>query len=227
VLAPSTISVNGTYGRYTKDTTDNNGIPHLSVPTCRSLSVHVPPPPYVPQMSHGHLDHYSFVSLSLRWLPAPCSLPWCPFPDAFCTLSIYPSMFFPICQHLFEVTDLTTCGYSFWWFQPPDTLYMLSRLYRKVNPFRSNLLLLLLLPTPEQGSHRVRVSYLCDIQSSPCTGMWYNTYTKYLLSKQYMIVVASATDSYERVRDRTLNLGNKIRTCKYLHYYIDIRQICI
>jgi hypothetical protein len=42
-----------------------------------------------------------------------------------------------------------------------------------------------------------------------------------------MIVVASATDSYERVRDRTLNLGNKIRTCKYLHYYIDIRQICI
>jgi hypothetical protein len=27
--------------------------------------------------------------LSLRWLPAPCILPWCPFPDAFCALSIY------------------------------------------------------------------------------------------------------------------------------------------
>jgi hypothetical protein len=45
---------------------------------------------------------------------------------------------------LFEVTDLTTRGYSFWRFQPPDALYMLSRLYRKVNPFRSDLLLLLL-----------------------------------------------------------------------------------
>jgi hypothetical protein len=33
----------------------------------------------------------------------------------------------------------------FWRFQPPDALYMLSRLYRKVNPFRSDLLLLLLL----------------------------------------------------------------------------------
>ncbi len=43
VLAPSTISMNGTYGRYTKDTMDNNGIPHLFVPTCRSLSVHVLP----------------------------------------------------------------------------------------------------------------------------------------------------------------------------------------
>jgi hypothetical protein len=52
--------------------------------------------------------------------------------------------FFPICQHLFEVTDPTTRGYSFWQFQPPDALYMLSRLYRKVNPFRSDLLLLLL-----------------------------------------------------------------------------------
>jgi hypothetical protein len=55
--------------------------------------------------------------------------------------------FFPysICQHLFEVTDLTTRGYSFWRFQPPDALYMLYRLYRKVNPFKSDLLLLLLL----------------------------------------------------------------------------------
>jgi hypothetical protein len=34
-------------------------------------------------------------------------------------------------------------GYSFWRFQPPDALYMLSRLFRKVNPFRSDLLLLL------------------------------------------------------------------------------------
>jgi hypothetical protein len=33
----------------------------------------------------------------------------------------------------------------FWRFQPPDAL-MLSRLYRKVNPFRSDLLLLLLTP---------------------------------------------------------------------------------
>jgi hypothetical protein len=54
-------------------------------------------------------------------------------------------VFSPICQHLFEVTDLTTRGYSFWRFQPPNARYMLSRLYRKVNPFRSDLLLLLLL----------------------------------------------------------------------------------
>jgi hypothetical protein len=33
----------------------------------------------------------------------------------------------------------------FWRFQPPDALSMLSRLYRNVNPFRSDLLLLLLL----------------------------------------------------------------------------------
>jgi hypothetical protein len=85
-------------------------------------------------------------SLSPRWLPAPCILPWCPFPDAFCTLSIYPSMFFSL--------YVNTCSRSrtslhvaifFWRFQPPDALYMLSRLYRKVNPFRSDLLLLLLL----------------------------------------------------------------------------------
>jgi hypothetical protein len=57
-------------------------------------------------------------------------------------LSTHLCFFFPICQHLFEVTDLTTRGYSFWRFQPPDALYMLSRLYRKVNPFRSDLLLL-------------------------------------------------------------------------------------
>jgi hypothetical protein len=82
-----------------------------------------------------------FCSFSLRWLPAPCILPWCPFLDAFCTLSIYPSMFFSL--------YVNTCSRSrtslhvavlFWRFQPPDALYMLSRLYRKVNPFRSDLL---------------------------------------------------------------------------------------
>jgi hypothetical protein len=45
-------------------------------------------------------------------------------------------MFFPYMSTLVEVTDLTTHGYSFWRFQLPDALYMLlSRLYRKVNPF--------------------------------------------------------------------------------------------
>jgi hypothetical protein len=58
VLAPSTISMNGTYGRYTKDTMDNN-----SIPVCSSLPVTVCSCtlPYVPPMSHGHLDHFSFV----------------------------------------------------------------------------------------------------------------------------------------------------------------------
>jgi hypothetical protein len=50
--------MNGTYSRYTKDTMDNNGIP-----ICSSLPVTVCSctPPYVPPMSHGHLDRYSFV----------------------------------------------------------------------------------------------------------------------------------------------------------------------
>jgi hypothetical protein len=135
-------------------TADTPRIPRTitAFPICPSLPgaahclfMYPPPPPLMCRKCPMviWIVTLSFL-LSLWWLPAPCILPWCPSPDAFCALSIYPSMFsFPICQHLFKVTDLTTRGYPFWRFQPPDTLYMLSRLYRKVNPFRSDLLLLL------------------------------------------------------------------------------------
>jgi hypothetical protein len=144
---PSTISMNGTYGRYTKDTMDNNGIPVCSSPTCHCLLF---TPPYVPPMSHGHLDRYSFVCFlcddSQHHVFSLDALSLAPFQMLSAHYLSTHLCFFPICQHLFEVTDLTTHGYSFWRFQLPDALYMLlSRLYRKVNPFRSDLLLLLLL----------------------------------------------------------------------------------
>ncbi len=141
------ISMNGTYGRYTKDTMDNNGIPVCSSPTCHCLLF---TPPYVPPMSHGHLDRYSFVCFlcddSQHHVFSLDALSLAPFQMLSAHYLSTHLCFFPICQHLFEVTDLTTHGYSFWRFQLPDALYMLlSRLYRKVNPFRSDLLLLLLL----------------------------------------------------------------------------------
>jgi hypothetical protein len=113
MLAPSTISMNGTYGRYTKDTMDNNSIPicsSLPLPTCHCLFMYSPLCAANVPWSFGSL---LFCSFSLRWLPEPCILPWCAFLDAFCTLSIYPFMFLSICQHLFQVTDLTTRGCSF------------------------------------------------------------------------------------------------------------------
>jgi hypothetical protein len=108
---------------------DNNGIP-----VCLSLAVTVCSctPPYVPQMSHGHLDRYSFV----RFLCDDSQHHVFSLDAPFQMLSAHylstHLCFFPICQHLFEVTDLTTRGYSFWRFQPPDALYMLFRLLKKL-----------------------------------------------------------------------------------------------
>jgi hypothetical protein len=120
--------MNGTYGRYTKNTMDNNGIPHLFVPTCHCLFMHSPlcaaDVPWsfvfvrflsVDDPPANMLENTPRVELAMT--PSIMYSPLCPFLDAFCTLFIYPSMFFfPICQHLFEVTDLTTRGFSFFFF---------------------------------------------------------------------------------------------------------------
>jgi hypothetical protein len=54
-----------------------------------------------------------------------------------------------------------TCLFFFWRFQPPDALYMLWRLYRKVNPFRSDLLLLL-----KKGKYQKKRSKSCVFYSA-------------------------------------------------------------
>jgi hypothetical protein len=108
--------MNGTYGRYTKNTMDNNSIPRLFVPTCHCLFMHSPlcaaDVPwsfgsllfwivtflfvFSPSMTHPPTCWRIRQEWSWRWLLASCILPWCPFLDAFCTLSIYPSMFFSL-----------------------------------------------------------------------------------------------------------------------------------
>jgi hypothetical protein len=124
---------------------DNNGIPRLFIPTCHCLFMHSPlcaaDVPwsfgsllfwivtflfvFSPPMTHPPTCWRIRQEWSWRWLLASCILPWCPFLDAFCTLSIYPSMFFsPICQHLFEVTDLTTRGCSFFGNSNRPTLFI-------------------------------------------------------------------------------------------------------
>jgi hypothetical protein len=60
--------------------------------------------------------------------------------------------------------------FVFWRFQPPDALYMLSRLYRKVNPFRSNLLLLKMKGTPSPMTHQghsAKMSFYSSIAGCP------------------------------------------------------------
>jgi hypothetical protein len=91
--------------------------------------------------------------VELAMTPSTMYSPLMPLSRCFLHLIYLPIyVFSPICQHLFEVTDLTTRGCSFFWrFQPPDARYMLSRLYRKVNPFRSDLLLLLLHAFPQSN----------------------------------------------------------------------------
>jgi hypothetical protein len=135
----------------------------MAFPICSSLPVTVCSCtlPYVPPMSHGHLDRYSFVRfLSIDDPPADM-LENTPRVESVMTPSTMYSPLMPLSRCFLHLIYLTiyvfsymstlvrghgphyTWPFFFWRFQPPDALYMLSRLYRKVNPFRSNLLLLL------------------------------------------------------------------------------------
>jgi hypothetical protein len=84
-LASLTISMNGTYGRYTKNT----------------------------------------PRVELAMTPSIMYSPLMPLPRCLLHLIYLPTyVFFPLCQHLFEVTDLTTRGCSFFGDSNCPTLFI-------------------------------------------------------------------------------------------------------